>query len=67
VRYFSVAARAPSANVWHPLWLPKLVLNGAEKRAAADAEWGNDGLVSVQSARWGEFLGTIEGAEEPCF
>jgi hypothetical protein len=65
VRYFSVAARAPSANVWHPLWLPKLVLDGAEKRAraaaaaardpraAVDAEWGNDGLVSVQSGRWG--------------
>jgi triacylglycerol lipase len=40
------------------------VLDGAEKRArAAAAEWGNDGLVSVQSARWGEFLGTVEGAD----
>jgi triacylglycerol lipase len=75
VRHFSVAARAPSANVWHPLWLPKLVLDDAEKRARArpprpratragvHAEWGNDGLVSVQSARWGEFLGTVEGAD----
>jgi triacylglycerol lipase len=32
-RYFSVAAREPSANVWHPLWLRKLVLvlDGAEE------------------------------------
>jgi hypothetical protein len=75
VRYFSAAARAPSANVWYPLWLPKLVLDSAAKRARAaaaaagdpraadDAEWGNDGLVSVQSARWGEFLGTVKGAD----
>jgi triacylglycerol lipase len=28
-----------------------------------DAEWGNDGLVSMQSARWGRFLGTVEGAD----
>lgn len=26
-------------------------------------EWGNDGLVTVQSARWGEFLGTLEGCD----
>lgn len=25
--------------------------------------WGNDGLVTVQSARWGEFLGIIEGCD----
>ena len=22
--------------------------------------WGNDGLVTLQSARWGEYLGTLE-------
>lgn len=26
-------------------------------------EWGNDGLVTVQSARWGEFLGILEGCD----
>jgi len=26
-------------------------------------KWGNDGLVTVQSARWGEFLGTLEGCD----
>ena len=57
VRYFSVAGRTGPLNIWHPLWLPKLVLNGT------DGEEGNDGLVSVHSARWGEFLGTIEGAD----
>jgi len=57
VRYFSVAGRTGGLNIWHPLWLPKLILDGTDDRE------GNDGLVSVQSARWGEFLGTIEGAD----
>lgn len=26
-------------------------------------EWGNDGLVTVQSARWGEFLGTLDNCD----
>jgi len=57
VRYFSVAGRADVLNIWHPLWLPKLILDGA------DSGEGNDGLVSVHSARWGEFLGTLKGAD----
>jgi triacylglycerol lipase len=57
VRYFSVAGRTGSLNIWHPLWLPKLVLD------SADGGEGNDGLVSVGSARWGEFLGALEGAD----
>jgi triacylglycerol lipase len=57
VRYFSVAGRADALNIWHPLWLPKLVLDGADNGE------GNDGLVSVHSARWGEFLGTLKGAD----
>jgi triacylglycerol lipase len=28
-----------------------------------DEEWGNDGLVTVQSAKWGEFLGVMEGCD----
>lgn len=89
VRYFSVAGRAPSVNIWHPFWLPKMVVDawedkerarlraadssssssspaaGASQRPlwARDEEWGNDGLVTVQSARWGEFLGTVEGCD----
>ena len=75
VKYFSVAARCSGMNIWHPLWLPKMVLDGFEERertqlaarghplAALDAEWGNDGLVTVQSARWGEFLGVMEGCD----
>jgi triacylglycerol lipase len=57
VRYFSVAGRTGPLNIWHPLWLPKLILDGG------DGGEGNDGLVSVHSARWGEFLGIIEGAD----
>ncbi|CAK5278131.1 unnamed protein product, partial [Mycena citricolor] len=71
VKYFSVAARSSGASIWHPLWLPKLVLDGSEDkererlRAAGlgreqRKEWGNDGLVTIDSARWGEFLGTME-------
>ena len=44
-------------NIWHPLWFPKVVLD------SASASTDNDGLVSVDSARWGEFLGTLEGAD----
>ncbi|KAF8349398.1 Alpha/Beta hydrolase protein [Amanita rubescens] len=67
VKYFSVAGRVSDVNVWHPLWLTKMVLDGFEEKErsrsplwAQDGEWGNDGLVTIQSAKWGEFLGTLE-------
>ncbi|PIL35154.1 hypothetical protein GSI_02943 [Ganoderma sinense ZZ0214-1] len=75
VKYFSVAGRTLGMGIWHPLWLPKMVLDGFEERerarlrelnhtlASVDAEWGNDGLVTIQSARWGEFLGVLEGCD----
>jgi triacylglycerol lipase len=98
VRYFSVAGRTGGVGIWHPLWLPKMVLDGVEERTRQrlkdewerergmyvdrsigcredvkddqekplwlrEDEWGNDGLVTVQSARWGEFLGTMEGCD----
>ncbi|KAJ7601141.1 alpha beta-hydrolase [Mycena floridula] len=87
VKYFSVAGRMSNVNIWHPFWLPKMVLDGAEtkqrknmkerweraKQAGQDVdsaplwdreeEWGHDGLVTVQSAKWGEFLGIMEGCD----
>lgn len=71
VKYFSVAGRVSSMNIWHPLWLPKMVLDGYEQRQREHRgeewqfedggdRWGNDGLVTVKSARWGEFLGIME-------
>ncbi|KAI0036012.1 Alpha/Beta hydrolase protein [Vararia minispora EC-137] len=72
VRYFSVGARAGPLSVWHPLWFPKLVVDGAEERerttrapssSSAEDVWGNDGLVTLRSARWGEYLGTLEGTD----
>ncbi|KAG2009817.1 lipase 2 [Coprinopsis cinerea AmutBmut pab1-1] len=30
---------------------------------ADEHEWGNDGLVTVQSAKWGEFLGVLDGCD----
>lgn len=75
VKYYSVASRTPSLAIWHPLWLPKLILDaaaesrtaGGESDGSADAlggaDQGNDGLVSVESAKWGEFLGVMEGCD----
>ncbi|GAA5874741.1 hypothetical protein JCM16303_002968 [Sporobolomyces ruberrimus] len=69
VKYYSIAGRTEKIPIWHPLWLPKVVLDGAEQARiaqgrAAPPEWrGNDGLVNVDSARWGEFLGTFDGAD----
>ncbi|EMD39653.1 hypothetical protein CERSUDRAFT_132132 [Gelatoporia subvermispora B] len=72
VKYFSVAGRVSDVSIWHPLWLPKMVLDGFEQRERErlrsngdlrwkdSREWGNDALVTVQSARWGEFLGIME-------
>ncbi|PFH54027.1 hypothetical protein AMATHDRAFT_170612 [Amanita thiersii Skay4041] len=86
VKYFSVAGRMSGVNIWHPLWLPKMVLDAFETRQrnrlkaqwegttgrngqmdpsmpslwAQEREWGNDGLVTIQSAKWGEFLGIME-------
>lgn len=51
VRYFSYSGDVPLARVTP-------MLRRAWELLAA-AEGPNDGLVSVQSARWGEFLGTI--------
>ncbi|KAI9449238.1 alpha/beta-hydrolase [Lactarius psammicola] len=58
--FTTIAGRMTAPNIWHPLWFPKVVLDSS---SAADNAGGNDGLVSVDSARWGEFLGTLEGAD----
>lgn len=56
-------------SVLHPLWFPKLVIDAAaenkygEDEGFTGAEYeGNDGLVSVSSAKWGEFIGAVD----PC-
>jgi triacylglycerol lipase len=93
VKYWSVAGRmsAGGVSVWHPFWLPKMVLDGVEEKErerlkklweeqyrsgasvdktpfwADEREWGNDGLVTIQSAKWGEFLGTMEGCDRAFF
>jgi triacylglycerol lipase len=93
VKYWSVAGRmSQSVSVWHPFWLPKMVLDGVEETEreklkklwenssvgqnwgdhniplwANEREWGNDGLVTVQSAKWGEFLGIMEGCDRKFF
>jgi triacylglycerol lipase len=73
VKYFSIAGRCEGVNVLHPLWLPKFVLDGHESRqrehpnspSRINPNWqrGNDCLVSVESAKWGEFLGVLEGCD----
>ena len=73
VQYFSIAGRCEGVNILHPLWLPKLVLDGYElklreqsnppSRRNHDWQWGNDCLVSIESAKWGEFLGVLDGCD----
>ena len=73
VKYFSIAGRCEGVSVLHPLWLPKLVLDGYESklreqsdhpsRRSPDWQWGNDCLVNIESAKWGEFLGVLEGCD----
>ncbi|RKP08667.1 Alpha/Beta hydrolase protein, partial [Thamnocephalis sphaerospora] len=52
VQYFSYGARAPPLSLVHMLRLPWEVVTAREG--------DNDGLVSVESARWGQYLGTVE-------
>lgn len=69
IKYYSIAARTPKISILHPLWLPKVVLDGAESARVArgfarEPQWtGNDGLVTIESAKWGEFLGTIDACD----
>ena len=67
VKYLSVAGRTNKMSVLHPLWFPKLILDAAAERGYAEEKGksgkeyeGNDGLVSVSSAKWGEWLGTVD-------
>lgn len=54
VKYYSFAASAPTAfPLWHPLYLPHQVVSEAEGKT-------NDGLVSVESSKWGQFIGTVD-------
>lgn len=54
VRYFSYGAAAKPGllNPFRPFWRKLLALEGA-----------NDGLVSVESAKWGEYVGTVDGVD----
>lgn len=68
VKYYSVAGRIAKLSVLHPLWFPKLVLDSAAEKGYPTGETaigstyeGNDGLVTVRSAKWGEFLGVVDG------
>lgn len=51
VKYFSYGASKPVDQMPYLLRLPHSYIEGREGR--------NDGLVSVTSANWGEYLGTI--------
>jgi len=73
VKYFSIAGRCEGVSVLHPLWLPKFVLDGHESglrertnplsQCGPGRQRGNDCLVSIESAKWGEFLGVLEGCD----
>lgn len=65
VKYWSIGAHTNGMSFFHPLWLPKLILDGFEEKLLKQGiqSSGNDGLVTVDSARWGEFLGVLEGCD----
>lgn len=67
VRYYSVSARVTRLGVWHPLWLPKLIMDAADEKRAKEhggrRSLGNDCLVSVESALWGEHLGIVDNCD----
>lgn len=60
-------------SIFHPLWLPKVILDESEfvERKCLGSfgppdptcMWGNDGLVSVRSAQYGEWLGAVDGCD----
>ncbi|EGG06072.1 triacylglycerol lipase [Melampsora larici-populina 98AG31] len=66
VKYFSIAGKIKrKLNLIHPLWLPKMILDEYQKHhpSSQAGDEGHDGLVTIESARWGEFLGVIENTD----
>jgi triacylglycerol lipase len=65
VKYWSIGAHTKGMSFFHPLWLPKLILDGNQEKLQKQGidSLGNDGLVTVDSAKWGEFLGVLEGCD----
>ncbi|KAI9610659.1 hypothetical protein H4Q26_006806 [Puccinia striiformis f. sp. tritici PST-130] len=50
----------------HPLWLPSLIMDrliGRSSASSSQNQGGHDGLVTVDSAKWGEFLGVVDGTD----
>ncbi|KAG0212342.1 hypothetical protein BGX28_006486 [Mortierella sp. GBA30] len=52
VAYYSYGASVPQIPLWAPLGFPWEVIKAKEG--------DNDGLVSTQSARWGQYVETVE-------
>lgn len=52
VSYYSYGATVPQIPLWAPLGFPWEVIKAKEG--------ANDGLVSLESARWGQYIETVE-------
>ncbi|KAG0339819.1 hypothetical protein BG000_001286 [Podila horticola] len=52
VSYYSYGASVPQIPLWAPLGFPWEVIKAKEG--------ANDGLVSLESARWGQYIETVE-------
>lgn len=48
---------------WEESERARIKEEGKSKLWEDEREWGNDGLVTVQSAKWGDFLGIMEGCD----
>lgn len=69
VAYYSYGARMDPKwyNVFAPTWRimeRQIIINKtAEGMDVSDVSVDNDGLVSVESAKWGEYLGTLDNVD----
>ena len=72
VKYWSVAARTNTMSFFHPLWFPRLIVDSVQEKQrkqlpdsaqSSRLDWGNDGLVTVESAKWGDFLGVLDNCD----
>ncbi|KAI9615413.1 hypothetical protein H4Q26_011351 [Puccinia striiformis f. sp. tritici PST-130] len=72
LKYLSIAAKIASTHfnkksssgglsMVHPLCLPSLIMDRLLDQGGHDGL--HDGLVTVDSAQWGEFLGVVDGTD----
>ncbi|GJJ15463.1 hypothetical protein Clacol_009741 [Clathrus columnatus] len=54
VKYYSIAARVHKMSVWHPLWLPKLIVDAAEEMERQEEQQRESDFVSQMQSQGSE-------------